>query len=203
MSIEIKVSKRPISYKFAMNFLSKRVEKVKKNKARELLWVLEHPLTYTGGVSFSNRDILDKKIGIIKTNRGGKITVHNKGQKIVYIVLNLNNRKKDIKNLISVIENNIIEFLNDYKIKGVKDKKNIGIWVKNKKIAAVGIRVSGWIAYHGYSINIDNNLQDYLKINPCGLNNRKITSIFNEKNIKIKNANKKMIEIFLKNLNNI
>ena len=203
MSIEIKVSKRPISYKFAMNFLSKRVEKVKKNKARELLWVLEHPLTYTGGVSFSNRDILDKKIGIIKTNRGGKITVHNKGQKIVYIVLNLNNRKKDIKNLISVIENNIIEFLNDYKIKGVKDKKNIGIWVKNKKIAAVGIRVSGWIAYHGYSINIDNNLQDYLKINPCGLNNRKITSIFNEKNIKIKNANKKIIEIFLKNLNKI
>ena len=203
MSIEIKVSKRPISYKFAINFLSKRVEKVKKNKASELLWILEHPLTYTGGVSFNNRDILDKKIKIIKTNRGGKITVHNKGQKIVYIVLNLNNRKKDIKNLISVIENNIIEFLNDYKIKGVKDKKNIGIWVKNKKIAAVGIRVSGWIAYHGYSINIDNNLQDYFKINPCGLNNRKITSIFNEKNVKIKNANKKIIEIFLKNLNKI
>ena len=203
MSIEIKVSKRPISYKFAINFLSKRVEKVKKNKASELLWILEHPLTYTGGVSFDSKDILDKKIGIIKTNRGGKITVHNKGQKIVYIVLNLNNRKKDIKNLINVIENNIIEFLNDYKIKGVKDKKNIGIWVKNKKIAAVGIRVSGWIAYHGYSINIDNNLQDYLKINPCGLNNRKITSIFNEKNIKIKNVNKKIIEIFLKNLNKI
>ena len=203
MSIEIKVSKRPISYKFAINFLSKRVEKVKKNKASELLWILEHPLTYTGGVSFDNRDILDKKITITKTNRGGKITVHNKGQKIVYIVLNLNNRKKDIKNLINVIENNIIEFLNDYKIKGVKDKKNIGIWVKNKKIAAVGIRVSGWIAYHGYSINIDNNLQDYLKINPCGLNNRKITSIFNEKNIKIKNVNKKIIEIFLKNLNKI
>ena len=112
MSIEIKVSKRPISYKFAINFLSKRVEKVKKNKASELLWILEHPLTYTGGVSFDNRDILDKKITITKTNRGGKITVHNKGQKIVYIVLNLNNRKKDIKNLISVIENNIIEFLN-------------------------------------------------------------------------------------------
>ena len=203
MSIEIKVSKRPISYKFAINFLSKRVEKVKKNKASELLWILEHPLTYTGGVSFDNRDILDKKITITKTNRGGKITVHNKGQKIVYIVLNLNNRKKDIKNLINVIENNIIEFLNDYKIKGVKDKKNIGIWVKNKKIAAVGIRVSGWIAYHGYSINIDNNLQDYLKINPCGLNNRKITSIFNEKNVKIKNVNKKIIEIFLKNLKKI
>ena len=203
MSIEIKVSKRPISYKFAINFLSKRVEKVKKNKASELLWILEHPLTYTGGVSFDNRDILDKKITITKTNRGGKITVHNKGQKIVYIVLNLNNRKKDIRNLINVIENNIIEFLNDYKIKGVKDKKNIGIWVKNKKIAAVGIRVSGWIAYHGYSININNDLQDYLKINPCGLNNRKITSIFNEKNIRIKNADKKLIEIFLKNLDKI
>ncbi len=203
MSIEIKVSKRPISYKFAINFLSKRVEKVKKNEASELLWILEHPLTYTGGVSFNNRDILDKKIKIIKTNRGGKITVHNKGQKIVYIVLNLNNRKKDIKNLISVIENNIIEFLNYYKIKGVKDKKNIGIWVKNKKIAAVGIRVSGWIAYHGYSINIDNNLQDYLKINPCGLSNRKVTSIFNEKNVKIKSVNKKIIEIFLKNSHKI
>jgi len=129
MSIEVKISKRPIYYKFAMNFLDKRVEKLKANKGRELLWILEHPTTYTAGIRSNSTEILDKKIKIINTNRGGKITLHNPGQKIIYFVLDLNKRKKDIRKLISIIEKSIIEFLWISKIKGKKDKKNIGIWV--------------------------------------------------------------------------
>ena len=200
MNIEIKISKKRISYKKAMLFLNKRVDEVKNGKKRELLWILEHPTTYTAGVSFNQKEILDKKIEIIQSNRGGKITLHNPGQKIIYFVINLNNRKKDIRKFINVIEKSVIQFLETYKIIAKKDKKNIGIWVHQKKIAAIGIRVSRWVAYHGCSINISNNLNQYLKIIPCGLDNRKVTSIFKEKKIKPKNYENKLAEIFIKNI---
>ena len=200
MSIEIKISKKRISYKKAMLFLNKRVDEVKNGKKRELLWILEHPTTYTAGVSFNQKEILDKKIEIIQSNRGGKITLHNPGQKIIYFVINLNKRKKDIRKFINVIEKSVIQFLEAYKIIAKKDKKNIGIWVHQKKIAAIGIRVSRWVAYHGCSINISNNLNQYLKIIPCGLDNRKVTSIFKEKKIKPKNYENKLAEIFIKNI---
>jgi len=203
MSIELKISKRRISYKIAMKFLHKRVEVIKANKGKELLWILEHPTTYTAGIRSNNKEIIDKKIKIINTNRGGKITLHNPGQKIIYFVLNLNKRKKDIRKLISAIEKSIIEFLWIYKIKGKKDRKNIGIWVNKKKIAAIGLRISKWVAYHGCSINVDNNLNQYLKIIPCGLDNQKITSIYNENGVMIRNIEKKIINIFIKNINKI
>ena len=203
MSIEVKISNTPISYKMAMKILLKRVEKVKKNKDKELLWILEHPLTYTAGIRSNKNEIIDKKIKLTITNRGGKVTLHNPGQKIIYFVLNLNKRKKDIRKLIDSIERSIIEFLKIYKIKGIKDKKNIGIWVNKKKIAAIGLRVSRWVAYHGCSINISNNLNQYLKIIPCGLDNRKITSVYNETGIVVKNIEKKIKDIFIKNINKI
>ena len=151
--------------------------KSKMVKKKELLWILEHPTTYTAGIRSEQKDIFDKKIEIIKTTRGGKITLHNPGQKIVYFVLNLNKRKKDIRKLLNIIENSIIQFLAIYKIKSRADKKNIGIWVKDRKISAIGIRVKRWVAFHGCSININNDLSKYKKINPCGLDNKKITSL--------------------------
>ena len=203
MSIEIKISKKRLSYKKAMLYLNKRVDEVKLGQNKELIWILEHPTTFTAGVSYNKKDIIDKKIRIIKTNRGGKITLHNPNQTIVYFVINLNNRKKDIRKLISAIENSIIEFLRIFKINAKKDLKNIGIWVKNRKIAAIGLRVSRWVAFHGCSINISNNLSEYLKIIPCGLDNKKVTSIYNEKNINPINYKKKLANIFIKNINNI
>jgi len=200
MDIEFKTSKKPVNYKKALHFLKKRVEKVKKG-GRELVWFLEHPTTYTAGIRYKKEEILDKSIKIIKTNRGGRITLHNPGQKIVYFVINLNKRKKDIRNLVRQIENIIINFLSIYKIKSYPDKKNIGIWVKGKKIAAIGIRVTNWIAYHGCSINIRNNLKEYKKISPCGLNNRNITSIKNERKNITDNVNKSLKNLFLKYLN--
>ena len=198
MDIEFKISKKPVNYKKALELLEKRVDKVKEG-GQELVWFLEHPITYTAGVRSLNEEILDKSIKIIRTNRGGKITLHNPGQQIVYFVINLNKRKKDIRNLVLQIENTIIKFLKLYKINSYADKKNIGVWVKKRKIEAIGIRVSRWVAYHGFSINIKNNLKDYEKINPCGLDNRKVTSLKNENKTPIR-IKKNLKRIFLNQL---
>ena len=203
MTLEVRISKKLVPYKSAFEQLIKRVNLIKKGKSKDLLWILEHPLTYTGGIRFKENEILDKKIRIIRTNRGGKLTLHNPGQKIVYFVINLNKRKRDIKNLVKIIEKSIIEFLKIYKINSFNDKENIGIWVKEKKIAAIGIRVTQWIAYHGCSININNSLKPYKKIIPCGLDNTKVTSIKNEINSNVKNVEENLKRIFLKNLKNI
>ena len=197
MSIQVKKSTKPIDYTESMIILEERVKDVMEGKKDELLWILEHNTVYTGGTSSNLGDLLDKNLKIYKTNRGGKYTVHSPGQKIIYFVLNLNKRKKDIRNLVRQIENAIIKFLKIYKIESYADKKDIGIWVKRKKIAAIGIRVSRWIAYHGFSINIKNNLSDYKKIIPCGLDNRKVTSLKNEKKIPFeikKNLKKILLE---------
>ena len=203
MSIEIKISKKRIPYKMAMLYLNRRVEEVKNGKNRELLWILEHPTTYTAGVSFNEKEIIDKKIKIVKSNRGGKITLHNPGQIIIYFVIDLNRRKKDIRKFINSIEKSIIQFLKSYKVQSRNDKKNIGIWVKDKKIAAIGIRVSRWVAYHGCSINISNNLNQYLKIVPCGLDNKKVTSLSDLISVKPKNFKINLANIFIKNINSI
>tara|TARA_Y100001970_G_scaffold283085_1_gene397426 strand:+ start:2926 stop:3531 length:606 start_codon:yes stop_codon:yes gene_type:complete len=201
MNIEFKISKNPINYKKALDFLEKRVTKVKKG-GRELIWFLEHPTTYTAGIRSKDNEVLDKSIKVIKTNRGGKITLHNNGQIIVYFVINLNKRKRDIRNLVRQIEEIIINFLKIYNLKSYSDKKNIGIWVNNKKIAAIGIRVSRWVAYHGFSINIKNNLNDYKKIIPCGLNNEMVTSLKNE-NKKTNDVYTNLKRVFIKHLDKI
>ena len=203
MTLEVKISRKLVPYRTAFLLLKKRVELVKKTNNSELVWILEHPLTFTKGIRSKENEILDKKIKVIKTNRGGKITIHSPGQKIVYFTLDLSKRKKDIKNLIKQIELCVISFLELHKIKSYADKKNIGIWVKDKKIAAIGIRVSNWVAYHGFSININNDLDHYKKIIPCGLDNTKVTSIKAEGKNKILNLDNKLKDVFLKSLENI
>jgi len=203
MSIEVKISKNKIPYKKAMVTLEKRVESVKKGLKKDLLWILEHPTTFTGGIRSKENEILDKRIKVIKTNRGGKITLHNPGQKIIYFVINLNKRKKDVRLLISTIEKSIIEILKKYRITSYSDRDNVGIWVKRKKISAIGIRIKSWVAYHGCSININNNLSDYNKIVPCGLNNKMITSFSNLGVKKVNDLEKNIVEVFLKNLSKI
>ena len=203
MTLEVKISKKLIPYKSAFKFLKKRVDSVKREKDKDLLWILEHPLTFTGGIRSQKNEILDKKIKIIKTNRGGKITLHNPGQKVIYFVLNLNNKKKNVRNLVKIVEKSIIELLKLYNIESYADRENIGIWVNGKKIAAIGIRVSQWIAYHGCSINMNNNLNHYKKIIPCGLSNSNITSMVKETRNKLTNIETNLKKIFIKNLKDI
>ena len=191
MNIEVKNSEKPVDYIDSMKILEERVNDVFIGKKDELLWILEHSTVYTAGTSSKEIDLLDENLNVIKTNRGGKHTYHGPGQKVVYFVLNLNKREKDIRKLVNKIENCIIEILKEFKVKSYTDKKNIGIWVKNKnnmmKIAAIGIRVKKWIAYHGFAINISNDLSKYKNIVPCGIKDKGITSL---KDMGITNFNK-------------
>ena len=204
MKIEIKRSKKPIKYEYAFNFLEKRLAKISKNKSKELIWILTHPSTYTAGTSYNKNEIIDKSIKIVKTNRGGKITWHGPGQIVCYLVINLNNRGKDIRKFLNVIEKSIIQTLLEYKIKSFSDRKNIGIWVKhnkkNKKIAAIGIRIKKWITYHGFSLNINNSLNEYDKVIPCGIKNKEITNLVSVKKQNYKNIKKIVIKNLIKNL---
>ena len=200
MSIEIKKSIKPVNYLDAISFLEKRVEKIIKKQEKELIWILEHPSIFTAGTSYNEKDIIDKEIDIIKTSRGGKITWHGPGQLICYLVIDLNNRKKDIRKFVHIIEKSIIESLEEIGVSSQSDRKNIGIWVKSnkeeKKIAAIGIKVKKWIAYHGFSLNIDNDLSNYKKIIPCGIRDKGITSL---KELNIYKFSK-LSEIILKKL---
>ena len=203
MNIDVKNTVKPIDYNKSIKILEKRVEDVLLGKKNELLWVLEHKTSYTAGISSNSNDILNKKIKVINTKRGGKITLHSPGQKVVYFVINLNNRKKDIRKLIYNIENCIIKTLGHYGIKAFADRKNIGIWTtnggKDKKIAAIGIRVRKWIAYHGFCINVKNDLSKYKNIVPCGIKNKGITSL---KKMGISNYNN-IDKIIIRNFLNI
>ena len=206
MNIEVKNSIKPVDYRVSMRILEKRVNDVFLGKKKELLWILEHNTVYTSGTSSNQSDLIDKKINVIKTNRGGKYTLHSPGQKVVYFVLNLNKRKKDIRGLVSKIENCIIEILKFYKINSFADKKNIGVWVGDRKkplkIAAIGIKVKKWIAYHGFAINISNDLNKYNKIVPCGLDSSKISSLQKIKKQNYEKIKNKLIDNFLFNIEN-
>ena len=194
MSIEIKISKKPVEYYKAFKTLEKRHLDVINNKKPELIWILEHPSVFTAGVSFKDEDLLDKTQKIIKTNRGGRITYHGPGQLVFYVVINLKKRKQDIRWFINILENTLINTLRNYKVVAKANRKNVGIWVKHKrkikKIAAIGIKIKKWVAYHGFSLNINVNLKEYKKIIPCGLKNRNVINlvdIINKKPLKIKN----------------
>ena len=206
MNIEIKKSEKPVIYEDAKKLMEKRLLNVDLNKSNELIWTLEHPDVYTAGTSYNESDILDKSIKILVTNRGGKITYHGPGQLICYFVIDLKKRKKDIRNFISIIEKTIIETLAFFNIKTFSDKENIGIWFKEnnqiKKVAAIGVRVSKWIAYHGFSININNNLEKYDAIIPCGIKDKGITNLKQIKDQDYGKLEKKLVEIFSSNLNN-
>ena len=204
MSIEIKKSQKPVKYEDAIGFMENRLSEIDKKNSNDLIWILEHQELYTAGTSSSENDILDKSIKIIKTNRGGKITYHGPGQLICYFVIDLKKDKKDIRKFISVIEKTIINTLKFYNIETFADKENIGIWYNDngiiKKIAAIGVRVSKWIAYHGFSININNNLKKYDAIIPCGIKDKGITNLKEIKDQNYTELGNKLIENFIKNL---
>ena len=204
MNVEIKKSKKPIKYEDALKLMEKRLIDINNKKEKELIWTLEHEEIYTAGMNYSDNEILDKSIKIFKTNRGGKITYHGPGQLICYFVIDLRKRNKDIRKFISLIEKSIIDALKFYNIKTFADKKNIGIWYNDnsniKKVGAIGVRVSKWIAYHGFSININTDLNKYNSIIPCGIKNKEVTTLKKIVNQDYNNLNDIIIEKFILNL---
>ena len=206
MNIEIKKSQKLVKYEEALRLMEDRLLQIDQKKSKDLIWVLEHENIYTAGTSYKENEILDKSINIFKTNRGGKITYHGPGQLICYFVIDLKKIKKDIRNFISIIEKTIIDSLKSYDINTFSDKENIGIWYddnsKIKKVAAIGVRVSKWIAYHGFSINIDNDLKKYNAIIPCGINDKGITNLKTINNQSYTDLKDRIIKNFISNLQN-
>ena len=203
MNIEIKKSVKPVNYFDAINFLDTRLDQIHQNKEKELIWTLTHDEVFTAGTSYNEKEILDKSIKIINTNRGGKITYHGPGQLICYFVLDLR-KKKDVRKFITSIEKTIIQTLRYFEIETFSDKDNIGIWHKKNneinKVAAIGIRVRKWIAYHGFAININNSLEQYKKIIPCGISDKGVTNLKKINNQDYFNLESILIENFILNL---
>ena len=207
MNIEIKKSTKPVKYSDAITQLEARSKLVSKNEDKELIWILEHEPIFTAGTSYSKNDIIDKSINIYETNRGGKITYHGPGQLMFYFVIDLRNKNKDVRKFISIIENSIIETLREFKIESHADRENIGIWFNNKgkleKVAAIGVRISNWIAYHGFCLNIKNDLEPYKKIIPCGISDKKVTNLTKISKSEFNKIDEILIDKFILNLKNL
>ena len=212
--IEIINSKELMNYESAIELMQIRIKEILSNNKKELIWFLEHDNVYTQGTSSKENEIIkSNNIKVIKTNRGGKTTYHGPGQRIIYFMINLNKRKKDIRKFITIIENSLIEFLDNYGIEARSFKDRVGIWVtksnnikfeKEKKIGAIGLRVSKWVSYHGLSFNINPNLQFYENIHACGLEGYKNTSLTELGiNINYEEFDSSFEKIFIKNLSKI
>ena len=206
MNLEIKKSIKPVKYKKAIEFLEKRLIDINNNLAKDLFWILEHEEIYTAGTSYEENEILNKKINFIKPNRGGKVTYHGPCQMMCYFLIDLKKREKDIRKFITLIERTIVESLLEFNIKSFGDPNNIGIWLKHnnevKKVAAIGVRVSKWIAYHGFAINIKNDLSKYENIIPCGIEDKGVTNLQEIKKYDYKDLDNVIIKNFKKNLEN-
>ena len=203
MNIEIKKSVKPVNYFDAINLLETRLHQIHKNNEKELIWTLSHNEIFTAGTSYNENEILDKSISIIKTNRGGKITYHGPGQLICYFVLDLRNQR-DVRKFITSIEKTIIQTLSYFEIETFSDKNNIGIWHRENnnlnKVAAIGVRISKWIAYHGFAINVDNDLSKYEAIIPCGIQDKEVSNLKEVINQNYKNLDEVIIRNFTLNL---
>ena len=208
LNIDIKTSNQNIEYFDALNFMEKKVDKILDNKENEMLWFLNHNHIYTCGTSANKNEILSKtNIPILQTNRGGKTTYHGPGQRVVYFMINLNKRKKDIRKFVNIIENSVISLLKEFGIEATTFPERIGIWViksqgnklsKEKKIGAIGLRIRKWVTYHGLSFNINPDLKFYENINACGLKNYSSTSL---EDLCINLTNTEFDKMFKKNFN--
>ncbi len=180
--MEIKIDKSAQDYLKSLKYMENRVNEIIKNQNDELAWLLSHPAIYTSGSTDHKSDLLNNnKIPVIKTNRGGKYTYHGPGQRVVYLMINLNNRKKDIKFFVNQLEKLIIEILSNFHIVAEAIPDHHGVFVKKDngqlyKIASIGLKVKKWVTYHGFSININPDLSHYEGIRPCGMSSKFVTS---------------------------
>lgn len=185
MKIEWKIDKEEISLEEAVKFMEKRNRDIIEKKANNLIWLTSHPSLYTAGISAKDGDLLNPKIPVFKTNRGGKYTYHGPGMQIIYIMIDLKElffpNKPDISKFINLLENWLINSLDKFGIKGHIRKDRVGIWVENnnseEKIAAIGIKLKKWVTYHGIAININPNLEYFNEIIPCGIKEFGVTSM--------------------------
>lgn len=203
--IEYFLDKKTIDYPDSIEFMEKKIEDIHKNKCKEFLWFLEHDNIYTAGTSAKQKDLINSnKFKVYKSSRGGQYTYHGPGQRVVYLMLNLKKKGYDIRKFISLIEEWIIKSLKDIDVNAVNDKNHVGIWIKDKnslkKISSIGLRVRKGITFHGISINLNPNLENFKGINPCGNDPKDVTSL---EEIGLKNKIKKFDQVLIKNFSTV
>lgn len=197
--VELFKSDTLVDYKVASKFMEERSSLIHNGEANELVWLLEHPNVYTAGSSAKDDELLGTKdIPVYKTTRGGKYTYHGPGQRIIYLMINLERCDKDIRKFIMILEKIIVKTFKKFDMDVYPVRDRIGIWIKTgsgeEKIGAMGLKVKKWISLHGISINISPELQYFDGIVPCGLSEYNVTSIKKlKKNISIENFDEEFI----------
>lgn len=176
---EWKISPQPVHYEAGVAEMEERVADIRAGHAPELVWLLEHPPLYTAGTSAKGDDLLDPRFPVFQTGRGGQYTYHGPGQRVVYVMLDLKKWQQtpDIKRFVCNLEQWVINSLQQFDIVGERVDGRVGIWVGDRKIAAIGVRVRHWVTYHGIAINVNPDLTHFGGIVPCGIADAGVTSI--------------------------
>ena len=202
--VEWKISKTIINYDDAISLMEDKVLKIKQNIDKELVWLLEHGSIYTAGTSAKEQDMLNKKDVLVRyTGRGGQWTWHGPGQRVAYVMLDLKKRLPDVRAYVNALEEWIILTLRDFNLEGTRLEQKPGVWIKNNdnsynKIAALGVRISSWVTWHGISINLKPDLNAFENIVPCGILNGSVTSF---KNLDINVSMNELDQSLIKNFN--
>ncbi len=183
---EWRLSTSPVDYEEAVAAMQRRVAEIRAGRAPELVWLLEHPPLYTAGTSARDADLLAPgRFPVHRSGRGGEFTYHGPGQRVIYLMLDLSSRKPDLRAYVDALQSWIIGVLAEFGVKGECRAGRVGVWVARdaggrvveEKIAAIGIRVSRWVTWHGVSLNVAPELEHYSGIVPCGLSGYGVTSL--------------------------
>ena len=176
-AVEWRISGAPVPYLEAVAAMEARVADIAAHHAPELVWLLEHPSLYTSGTSGKADDLLDPRFPLFATGRGGQLTYHGPGQRVAYVMLDLNRRRPDVRAYVAGLEQWIIRTLAAFAVRGERRQDRVGVWVNRPdkglgcedKIAAIGVRLRRWVSFHGISLNVDPDLTHFQAIVPCGV----------------------------------
>lgn len=178
-AIDFAISKTPVDYDFAVQFMEERVKAISQGTASELVWFLEHPALYTAGTSAKTEDLREPdRFPVYQAGRGGEFTYHGPGQRVVYVMVDLTRRGRDVRKFVRNLEQWIIETLARFNIEADRRCERVGVWVdrtqpggpeREDKIAAIGIRLRRWVSFHGISLNVEPDLTHFHGITPCGI----------------------------------
>jgi len=179
--VEWKISDAPVAYPDALAHMEARAAAIAEGKAGEQVWLLEHPPIYTAGTSAQDSDLMDARFPVYRTGRVGQFTYHGPGQRVGYVMLDLKNRKPDVRAYVRDLEQWLIQTLAEFNVKGERREARVGIWVqrgrREDKIAALGVRIKRWVTLHGVALNVEPDLSHFAGIVPCGIRAHGVTSL--------------------------
>jgi len=180
---EWRISDGPVPYDEALATMETRIADIRAGRAGELIWLLEHPPLYTAGTSSKPQDLLQPlRLPVHAAGRGGQYTYHGPGQRVAYTMLDLRQRRQDVRRYVADLEDWIIRTLARFNVRGERRDGRVGVWVireggREDKIAAIGVRIRHWVSFHGISINVEPDLTHYAGIVPCGIAGHGVTSL--------------------------